>query len=44
MVSHPDVTRRLREFVCVRLDHNQMQVMAGGFASRTTIGGPPDLR
>jgi hypothetical protein len=25
VVSHPDVTRPLREFVCVRLDHEQMQ-------------------
>jgi hypothetical protein len=25
VVSHPEVNRRLREFVCVRLDHEQMQ-------------------
>jgi hypothetical protein len=25
VVSHPEVNRRLKEFVCVRLDHDQMQ-------------------
>ena len=29
MVSHPDVNRRLREFVCIRLDHDQMQKHRG---------------
>jgi hypothetical protein len=29
VVSHPEVNRRLREFVCVRLDHDQMQKHKG---------------
>ena len=29
MVSHPEVARRLRQFVCLRLDHDQMQKHKG---------------
>jgi acylphosphatase len=29
VVSHPDVVRRLRQFVCLRLDHDQMQKHKG---------------